>query len=187
MYGNEPRAKVRIDVLGRTLAEDERASRWRAHQDGTGGARRAPEADRGPSGGGLAWVLVRIVVYLAALVPLVLLYGTKQRALVIAPPIGLIGAVATWFLLQDAITTSRRRIVHAVTVGIVLVELTWAFGYWTVAPVVGGAAIWLAFYVLSGVAEHSASNRLDRRTALEYGVVAIVGVVVVLASAPWYP
>ncbi len=178
---------MRSAVAGRDPVKEERASRWGTQRGGDGGEARRPPPSKRSQGGGLAWVLVRILVYLAALAPFVLLYGTKQRALVIAPPIGLIGAVATWFLLQDARTTQRRRIVHAIAVGLVLVELTWAFGYWTVAPVVGGAAIWLAFYVLSGVAEHNASGKLDRRTALEYAVVAIVGVVVVLASAPWYP
>jgi hypothetical protein len=68
----------------------------------------------------------------------------------------------------------------------VLGQLTWALGYWSTVPLVGGAALWLGFYVLSGIVEASASEALDRRVALEYAVVAAIGLIVVLAvSRPW--
>ena len=38
---------------------------------------------------GLAYVLVRVLVYIIALVLIVLIYGTKQRGLFIAPPVAL--------------------------------------------------------------------------------------------------
>jgi Protein of unknown function (DUF5656) len=134
---------------------------------------------------GIAYVGVRIAVYLAALVPIVVIYSTKERALLIAPPIGLIGALATWYFLGDTPVGRGRRALLAGGVGLVLGELTWSLGYWSVMPIVGGAALWLAFYVLSGIAEHGADRTLDRRILLEYCGVALVGVLVVLATAPW--
>jgi Protein of unknown function (DUF5656) len=141
-------------------------------------ARRAPRA-------GLAYVAVRVVVYLAALVPIVLIYSTRERGLLVAPPIGLICALATWYLLSDTPATSQRRTLLAAGVGVVVAELAWGLGYWAVVPLVGGAALWLAFYVLSGIVEHGAAQTLDRRIALEYGLVALVGVLVVMVTAPW--
>jgi Protein of unknown function (DUF5656) len=134
---------------------------------------------------GLAYVAVRAVVYLAALAPIVLIYSTKERALVVAPPIGLICAAATWFLLADTPANGERRVLLAAGVGIVVAELAWGLGYWAVVPLVGGAALWLAFYVLSGIVEHGAGQTLDRRIVLEYGFVALVGVLVVMVTAPW--
>jgi Protein of unknown function (DUF5656) len=134
---------------------------------------------------GLAYVAVRVVVYLAALAPIVLIYSTKERALVVAPPIGLICAAATWFLLGDTSANRERRALLAAGVGIVVAELAWGLGYWAVVPLVGGAALWLAFYVLSGIVEHGAGQTLDRRIVLEYGFVALVGVLVVMVTAPW--
>jgi len=147
-------------------------------------ARQSPRATRrrNPEVGK---TVLKLAIYLAALVPILLIYGTKERALITAPPIGLVGAAATWFFVRDTLVDRRRRILYAVVVGVVLAELTWALGYWAVLPVVGGAAIWLAFYVLSGIAEHALSNKLDRRIALEYGAVSLIGVLVVLASQPW--
>src|SRR5947209_8332566 len=117
---------------------------------------------------------------------MVLVYGTKQRGLLIAPPIALIGAAGTWYLLGDTPLDGRRRLVNAVGVGLLLGELTWAFGYWDVPALVGGAALWLAFYVLSGVVEHGAGLSLDRRVAAEYATVALIGSLVILAFArPW--
>jgi hypothetical protein len=132
-------------------------------------------------------VIARVLLYVAALVPIVLVYSTKERALLVAPPIGIVCALATWFLLNDSAVDTPRRVLLAGGVGLLLAELTWAFGYWSVVPLVGGAALWLAFYVLSGVVEHGAARTLDRRVVLEYVVVAGVGALVVLATAPWRP
>jgi hypothetical protein len=137
---------------------------------------------------GIAYVTIRVVVYLAALVLIAWIYGTKERALLIAPPIGLLGAAATWYLLGDTSVDARRRIVLSAGVGLLLAELTWALGYWSVAALMGGAALWLGFYVLSGVVEHAAAETLDRRVVLEFASVACAGVlVVVLLSRPWSP
>jgi hypothetical protein len=59
-------------------------------------------------------------------------------------------------------------------------------GYWNVAALVGGAGLWLGFYVLSGVVEHAASLNLDQRIAAEYALVALIGGLVILVVArPW--
>ena len=134
---------------------------------------------------GVGYVAVRIVVYLLALAPIVVIYSTRERALLVAPPIGLICAAATWYLLGDTPANRERRISLAAGVGIVVAELAWGLGYWAVVPLVGGAVLWLAFYVLSGIVEHGAAQTLDRRIVLEYGLVALVGVLVVMVTAPW--
>ena len=135
---------------------------------------------------GMAYVAIRVIVYVLALVLMVLVYGTKQRGLVIAPPVALLGAAGTWYLLGDTPLDRRRRLVNAAGVGLLLGELTWAFGYWDVPALVGGAGLWLGFYVLSGVVEHGASLTLDRRIAAEYALVAVIGMLVILVVArPW--
>jgi hypothetical protein len=135
---------------------------------------------------GLAYIAVRVVVYLVALALMVLVYGTRQRGLFIAPPIALISAAGTWYLLGDTPLDARRRLLNAAGVGILLAELTWAFGYWNVPALVGGAGLWLGFYVLSGVVEHGASLSLDQRIAAEYALVGLIGTLVILAVArPW--
>jgi hypothetical protein len=135
---------------------------------------------------GLTYVAVRVTVYILALVLMVLVYGTRERGLLIAPPIGVLAAAGTWYLLGDTPLVGRRRTTLSVGVGLLLAELTWAFGYWNVASLVGGAALWLGFYVLSGVIEHGALLNLDRRIAAEYSLVASAGALVILAVArPW--
>ena len=135
---------------------------------------------------GVAYVLVRMLVYVVGLLFIVQIYGTKQRGLLTGIPIGLLTMAGTWFLLSDTPADSRRRVMLAAAVGIVIAELTWAVGYWSAVPLVGGAALWLAFYVLSGLVEHGAGRSLDRRVGLEYAVVAIVGTLLVAVIAhPW--
>jgi hypothetical protein len=135
---------------------------------------------------GVAYVAIRVVVYLIALVAMVLIYGTKARGIFIAPPIAMIGALGTWYLLGDTPADPRRRIILAAGVGLLMGQLAWAFGYWNVAALVGGAGLWLGFYVLSGVVEHAASLNLDQRIAAEYALVALIGALVILVVArPW--
>jgi len=135
---------------------------------------------------GVVYVAVRVAVYVVALVLMGLIYGTKERGLLIAPPVALIGAAGTWYLLGDTPVDARRRLILAGGVGLLLAELTWAFGYWDVAALVGGAALWLGFYVLSGIVEHGASLTLDNRIAAEYAVVAAIGSLIILVVArPW--
>jgi hypothetical protein len=135
---------------------------------------------------GLTYVAVRVIVYLVALALMVLIVGTKLRGLLIAPPIAVLSAAGTWYVLGDTPLDGRRRLINAGGVGLLLAELTWAVGYWDVPALVGGAALWLGFYVLSGVVENAASLSLDRRIAAEYAGVALLGSVVILAIAqPW--
>lgn len=147
--------------------------------------RRAVGAPPPRRSSGLGFVLTRAAIYLATLVPIVLVYSTKARGLLIAPPIALVGAIATWFFLNDPAIRPDRRLICAGAVALVMAEITWALGYWDVVPLVGDVALWLAFYVLSGVLEHAALRRLDRHLILEYGGVALLGILVVLAAGPW--
>jgi hypothetical protein len=135
---------------------------------------------------GVAYVAVRVLVYVLALALIVAIYSVRAGGWLIALPIGLITAGGTWYLLGDTPAEPRRRVWLAAGVGLVIAELTWAIGYWSVAPFVGGAALWLGFYVLSGVVEQSAAGVLERRVVLEYVSVAAIGALIVVALArPW--
>jgi hypothetical protein len=135
---------------------------------------------------GLAYVVARVAVYGLALLLMVVIYNTKERGLFIAPPVALVGAAATWYLLGDTPADNRRRLMLAAGAGWLLGQLTWAFGYWNVPALVGGAGLWLALYVLSGIVEHGASQSLEARIAAEYALVALIGTLVILIVArPW--
>jgi hypothetical protein len=141
-----------------------------------------------PPRSGLAYVGVRVVVYALALLLIVVIYSTKERALLVAPAIAVLCGAATWYLLGDTSLSPRRRLAVSAGVALILAELTWALGYWSTLPLVGGAALWLALYVLSGTLEADASGSLDRRITLEYTVVAVVGTAfILLVSRPWSP
>jgi hypothetical protein len=141
-----------------------------------------------PPRSGLAYVGVRVVVYALALLLIVVIYSTKERALLVAPAIAVLCGAATWYLLGDTPLSPRRRLAVSAGVALILAELSWALGYWSTLPLVGGAALWLALYVLSGTLEADASGSLDRRIALEYTVVAVVGAAfILLVSRPWSP
>ena len=59
-----------------------------------------------------------------ALVVITLLYSTKERALFIAPPIGILAAAVVWYLLGDTLIEPRRRLLLSVGAGVIVAELT---------------------------------------------------------------
>lgn len=151
-----------------------------APREGTGPSRRSIMAS--PA---FRPVLVRVGLYLLALGPILLAYATKQRALLVAPLVALVGAILLMGLLWDSQVPWARRLLYAAGLALVVGELTWALGYWAVAPVIGGAALWLTLYVATGVVEHGLRGTLDRSVAREFLVVAVVGIAIVVATTPW--
>ena len=134
---------------------------------------------------GLAYVGIRFLVYAVAFAGILAIYSMKQRGLILGPAIGLVCVAGSWYLLGDTSAEPRWRLLLALVVGAVVGEFSWAVGYWSVVWYVGGALLWLAFYVLSGVIEHYAAGALDRRILLEYSLVAVIGALFVMLTTPW--
>lgn len=134
---------------------------------------------------GLPGFLITVLLYALALAPLLLLADSKGPQWLTAFGAGLVGFVFGTALLARLDVHINRAMVYGVVIGLVLVEAAWAISYWSVISIVGGALLWLVFYVMAGVSQAYLEGVLDRRVAIEYAVVALLGLAIILVSAPW--
>ena len=56
--------------------------------------------------------------------------------------------------------------------------------YWRIGGATGGLILLLGFYISTGVANQQLQGRVSRRILLEYGAVALIGLVVLLRFGP---
>ena len=67
-------------------------------------------------------------------------------------------------------------------VAVVMAECRAALYFVSLADVLAGAFMLMVFYVMTGLVQNQASGRLDRQTWLTYGVVAALGLLIVLGT-----
>lgn len=120
------------------------------------------------------WTL-QVVAYLLALIYLVLIYRARLRTLLSAPAILVVAGLLALRLLRDPASGWRRGGTCALVVGLILGEATWALNYWPGRSIVGGVLLFLVFYVFIGLARRGLEDRLTSSALLEYGIVALLG------------
>jgi hypothetical protein len=118
--------------------------------------------------------------YLLAALTFVLIYSAKARSLVSATAVTLVGTLLALEFLRSAGKGFGRTVLYALIAGLITGEVIWAMNYWRIQGVTGGLILLLAFYVSTGLANQQLQGRLTRRVLLEYGVVALVGLVALL-------
>jgi len=72
----------------------------------------------------------------------------------------------------------RRTLMYAGVTGIGVGEVTWALNYWPLNGLQGGAFLLAVYYFTTGVLTYALHTRLTKRVTLEYGIIALVGLVV---------
>ena len=72
----------------------------------------------------------------------------------------------------------RRTLMYAGVTGIGVGEVTWALNYWPLNGLQGGAFLLAVYYFTTGILTYALHTRLTKRVTLEYGFIALVGLVV---------
>ena len=72
----------------------------------------------------------------------------------------------------------RRTLMYAGVTGVGVGEVTWALNYWPLNGLQGGAFLLAVYYFTTGVLTYALHTRLTKRVTLEYGIIALVGLVV---------
>jgi hypothetical protein len=129
-------------------------------------------------------ILVTAVVYSLALGFLIVLYSARLRTLIAAPLAFVVCGLLAVRLLWTSSRQPRRIGLYGAIVGVAMAQCVWILGYWTIPPLSGGTLLLLVFYVLTGVAQGVWEARLGRRALVEYGLTALLAVVIVLALGP---
>jgi hypothetical protein len=72
----------------------------------------------------------------------------------------------------------RRTLMYAGVTGVGVGEVTWALNYWPLNGLQGGAFLLAVYYFTTGILTCALHTRLTKRVTLEYGIIALVGLVV---------
>jgi hypothetical protein len=75
-----------------------------------------------------------------------------------------------------------RTLVYSAVVALATGEVTWALNYWPLNGLFGGAFLLSTFYFLVGVLAQHLQSRLTRRVAVEHGVVAAAGAILIIVA-----
>ncbi len=122
--------------------------------------------------------------YLVALILFVLIYSAKSRSLVSATAVTLVGTLLALELLRGAGRGFGRTALYAAIAGLCTGEIIWAMNYWRISGVTGGLILLLGFYVATGVVNQQLQGRINRRVLIEYGAVALIGLLILLRFGP---
>jgi hypothetical protein len=123
---------------------------------------------------------LNIWAYVLAAVVFVLIYSAKARSLLSATGVTLVSTLLALELLRGAGRDFAHTALYALIAGLITGEIIWAMNYWRIQGVTGGLILLLGFYVASGLANQQLQGRLTRRVLLEYGIVALIGLMVLL-------
>src|SRR5581483_5808275 len=126
------------------------------------------------------------ITYLVGFALFTLAYALLSPPPAVALAAGLVGGLLSLALLRSHGPSAPRGRPYALAVGLALTQAGGGLAYWSVPPLVGGALLLLLFYVLSGVAEALLAGTLDRRVAVEYRVVTLIGMALVLSNPAWH-
>jgi len=122
---------------------------------------------------------VNLGVYLLALILFATIYSWKVRSLLSAPAIGLAAGFLALELFRGAESDLRRTWLYATAVGISMGEILWAFNYWNLSSLFGGALLLVFFYAFTGLLQQFLWGRLTKLVWFEF-LFIIFGAITIL-------
>ncbi|MHB9032136.1 MAG: DUF5656 family protein [Anaerolineae bacterium] len=141
-----------------------------------------------PSGGS-SWsarLVLQVAVYLAALIFFVQISSSAMRAIVSATSVLLVSAMLSLELVRELESRSGRIWFYAFSIGLLMSEFKWILNYVKIDARIGGAALLLLFYLLTGLTRSNLQKRLSGRVILEYSFIVIIAVSLLLFMNRWF-
>jgi hypothetical protein len=138
-----------------------------------------------PDDPGFYWAALSLTVlaYAVALMFFALLRASGGRAAITATAAALVSGLIALRLLLLAGAGARESLPYAAVIGLCLGQCTWALNYWQAGALGAGLALTVIFYTGTGLAQQHLVGALNRRMALEFGVVAVAALAAVLRFA----
>ena len=125
-------------------------------------------------------LVLNLAAYVAAFALFTALYNQRLPLVVAALLVGVVSLLIGFDVLREAEVSGRTLAIHAATLGFIMLEARWALSFISLTGWLGGVFVLIVFYVASQSLQSYLSGRLDRRAGLEYGIVAAVGMLLVV-------
>jgi hypothetical protein len=120
------------------------------------------------------------LIYLVAFLLFSRIYDLGLRALLSSPAVFALSALLVARQLWFEVGSGRQALLYGATAGLLLGLFNWAVNYWSLSALQGGLLLLIGFHVLTGLMQQSLRGRFGRQVALEYGVVLLLGLLLVL-------
>ena len=75
---------------------------------------------------------------------------------------------------------ARDAFLYGASAGLLLGLMSWAVNYWSLTAMQGGLLLLVVFYGLVGLIQQSVVGRFSRQAVLEYGIVLLIGLLIVI-------
>lgn len=121
----------------------------------------------------------QFIGYAIALIFYIVIYHTRSRSAVSATAIVLVSGAAALALLRDDPRRLATTWLFAAVIGLSLGQITWALNYWRTGALNAGLLLFVAFYVLVGLAQQYMRQTLSQRSLWEFGAISLAALVVI--------
>ncbi len=142
--------------------------------------------ERGRSGFRRARLMLDALAYGSALLLFLFVYQTRTRSLVSGSLVAATALLLAAEILRTATDQSGTALIYAGIIGLILGQVTWALNYWVLPGLTGGLLLLLIFYLLVGIAQQSLQGRLSRRVLFEFGIFAVVALLLIALVGPGF-
>lgn len=136
--------------------------------------------------GGERYLTMRLILnltgYLAAFSLYTALYNRNLPLLVAAILVGAVSFAIGIEILREIDLKTDALVLFGASLGFVMAQARWALNFISLTGWLGGVFILIVFYVASQVLQSYLWGRFDRRVALEFGGVAAIGTLLVIAG-----
>lgn len=138
--------------------------------------------DRKAPGYQSARLVLNVATYVTAFLFFATIYDFDLNLFTASFSAGIVSLLLGIEVLREEAMDTVRTILYALAIGVLLAEAAWATHF---LPLEGSAAavfLLLAFYLMTGMMHNYLADRLNLRTAGEFTVVALAGLVIVTVS-----
>jgi hypothetical protein len=127
------------------------------------------------------------LAYGVALLLFLFVYESRTRSLLSGTMIAMTATLLAVELLRTSTHETRHVLMYSTVVGLLLGEMTWALNYWPLLPgLTGGLLLLLSFYLAVGIALQGLQGRLTQRVMVEFGLFAVVAVILIVVFGPGF-
>ena len=138
--------------------------------------------DRASPGYQSARLILNVATYVIAFLFFATIYDFDLGLLTASFAAGIVSLLLAIEVLREEAMDTSRTLLYAVAIGALLAEAAWSTHF---LPLEGGVAavfLLLAFYLMTGLMHNYLADRLSLRTASEFTVVALLGLLIVTLS-----
>jgi hypothetical protein len=131
-------------------------------------------------------LILNIAAYVIAFLFFATIYDFDLDLFPAAFAAGIISVLLAIEVLREEGMDTGRTIFYALAIGVLVGEASWSTHFLPLENSAAAVFLLLAFYLMTGLTHHYLAGRLDRKTATEFSVVALAGLVIVVLSHAFF-